>query len=120
MAELVIPKNSLHQSVKFQEISDKVLARLKTIPEIDSQKHSLELVEFICNLIEALVKKKHKLNKENLLLYTLKRATDLNEDDIALIKEAIQYLHENKLIKKISNFSYIGSYIKKAIKSRIL
>ena len=116
--ELVPLKNSLKQSIKFQTISDKILTTLKTIPDIDGKKLSIELIEYMCNLIEHLVKKHYKLDKANLLLFTLNRASTLSEAEMIAVKETIQYLHDNKLIKKVPLLSHILQYSKTFFKSK--
>ena len=116
---LVPLKNSLKQSAKFQTISDKIVENLKVIPELDSHKHSVELVQYVCNLIELYVKGKYKINKENLLIFTLNRLISLNEEDTLFIKQTIQYLLDNKLVKKATvlkkGFEFAKGFVKKRI-----
>ena len=109
---LVPLKNSLQQSSKFQQISDLILCRVKDIPNLIEHKTNNELIVFVCNLIENLVKKKYNLNKLELLIYTLKRAVDINADEEQIVKSAVEFLHVNKLIKKISSLTQINQYIK--------
>lgn len=115
---LVPLKNSLKQSVKFQSISDAIVERLKQVPDLEAQKLSLELISFICNLIEYYSKHKYKINKENLLLFTLKRVVSLSEEEERVIKDAITYLHTNKLIKSVSKLTYLLEYSKNALKKK--
>ena len=42
MSELIVVKNSLKQQCKFQEISNKILERLKKIPDIDRRIEGLK------------------------------------------------------------------------------
>lgn len=114
---LVPLKNSLKQSVKFQQISDVIVEKLKLI-NIDGNKHSIELINFIANLIEYLVKHKYKINKENLLIFSLKRVVELSSEDEDIIRNTIQYLHDNKLILKVSKIKYILEYSKNLIKKQ--
>lgn len=116
---LVPLRHSLKQSVKFQQISDIILERLKVVPDIEGQKLSLELVSFVCNLIEYYAKHKYKINKESLLLFTLKRIVSLSEEEEKLIKDGISYLHTNKLIKSVSKLGYLLEYGKTALKKRL-
>lgn len=117
--QLVPLRNSLKQSVKFQQISDIILERLKVVPDIEAQKLSLELISFICNLIEYFAKHKYKINKESLLLFTLKRVVSLTDEEEKVIKDGILYLHSNKLIKGISKLGYLLEYGKTALKKRL-
>ena len=116
--QLIPLKNSLKQSAKFQQISDLILERLKVVPDIETQKLSLELISFICNLIEYYAKHKYKINKEGLFLFTIKRVVGLSEEEEKLIKDGIAYLHTNKLIKSVSKLKYLLEYSKTALKKR--
>lgn len=117
--QLIPLKNSLKSSVKFSKISDVILERIKDIPDIEAQKLSLELISFVCNLIEYHTKHKYKLNKENLLLFTLKRVVSLSPEEESVIKNCIEYLHTNKLIKSVTKVSYVSQYLKNALKKRL-
>jgi len=126
MAQPVIPitqaliplKHSLKQQSKFQKISDEILLNLKEIPELDVK--SVELIEHICNLIEHYVKKKYKLDKENLLVYTIKRAiTDVTDEDIEFVKKTVQYLLDNARITKVKMSQYVSLYAKKFLRSKL-
>lgn len=111
--ELIPIKNSLKQSVKFQQISDLILEKIKVIPNILDHKTNIELINLICNIIEYFCKKKYKIDKANLLLYTLKRVIPtLTSDEEEVIKNTIEYLHDNKLILSISTFKYSMTYLK--------
>ena len=113
LKQLIPLKNSLQQSSKFQEISDKILSRVKDIPNLSEHRTNNELIALVCNLIENLVKKKYNLNKLELLLFTFKRALpDLTIEEEQIIKSAVEFLHVNKLIKKISTTLQINQYIK--------
>jgi hypothetical protein len=117
--QLIPLKNSLKQSAKFQQISDIILERLKVVPDLETQKLSLELISFICNLIEYYAKHKYKINKEGLFLFTIKRVVSLSEEEEKLIKDGISYLHTNKLIKSVSKLSYISHYLKNKLKKQL-
>lgn len=116
---LIPLKHSLKQNVKFHTVSDKIIEHLKLIPDLETQKISIELINYICNLIEYLVKHKYKINKENLFIFTLKRVVELSDQDEEIIKATIKYLHENKLIKIVSKLSYILEYSKNVIKKQL-
>ena len=113
LKQLVPLKNSLQQSSKFQQISDLILCRIKDVPNVEEHKTNNELIVFMCNLIENLVKKKYNLNKLELLVFTLKRAVELSPEDESIVKNAVEFLHANKLINKIATSSQLKQYIKK-------
>jgi len=111
--QLIPIKNDLKQSVKFQQISDRILKKIEVIPNLNEFKTSIELINLMCNIIEYLCKKKYKIDKANLLVFTLKRVIpNISEDDIENIKKTIQYLHDNNLIISISTLKYSLAYLK--------
>lgn len=117
---LVPLKHSLKTTVKFNQISDIIVDKLKLIGDIDGQsKLSIELINFITNLIEYMVKHKYKINKENLLIFSLKRVVSLSEEEEEIIKNTIKYLHDNKLIVKVSKLKYLLEYSKNIIKKQL-
>lgn len=111
--KLVPLKNSLKQTYKFEEISNKLLQYIQQIPNLLQEKNNIELVNLMANVIEYLCKKKYKLNKENLLVFTLKKALqdNLTEEDEQNIKKHIEYLHSNNLIKSVSKLSFVKGLI---------
>ena len=119
VTQALIPlKNSLKQQSKFQRISDEIIENLKQIPELDVK--SVELIQHICNIIEHLVRKHYKLDKENLLVYTIKRAIpDVTDEDIEFVKKTVQYLLDNSLISKVKLTKYVSLYTKKFFRSKL-
>jgi hypothetical protein len=105
---LVPLKHSLKQSFKFQDISSKLLCRLKDIPNVGECKLDVELIKFVCSNIEILCKKKYKIDKLELLLFTMKKLVDLTAEDEQHIKSVVEFLHTNKLIKLPSNLVVLG------------
>lgn len=117
--KMVPLKHSLKTSVKFQSISNEIVEKLKLIGDIDgNSKLSIELINFICNIIEYLVKHKYRINKENLLIFSLKRVVELTSEEEEIIKNTIKYLHDNKLILKVTKLKYLLEYSKNLIKSK--
>ena len=120
MEKFVPLKNSLKQANKFQVVSDKILLNLKAIPNIEDHKLSVELIEYVCNLIEFYIKKKYKIDKENLLIFTLKRVLALSDAEIEVIKQHVHYLIDNKLIKAVTSVQKGLEYAKTFFKSKIV
>ena len=112
--KLIPLKFLLKEQNKFLTISQKVMKKLDNIVNIDDLKHNPELINFICNLIEYYVKKKYNINKENMLIYICNKAfKSMSDEDTEKIKDIVKYLHNNKLIVKISNSQYLKEYLKK-------
>jgi hypothetical protein len=71
---------------------------LQLLPNIEELKTHSELIKYVCDVIEKMVKPKHKIDKLKLLLFTLKRLVNLTPDEEELITSTVQFLHDNKLI----------------------
>ena len=118
VSALIPVKNSLKQQQKFQTISDTIITHIKQLPEPDFK--NVELIQYICDLIEFLVRKRYKLDKECLMIFTMKRIfPDISDEDVSFIKQTVQYLIDNKLIKVVKTSEFIGMYAKKFIRSKL-
>jgi hemoglobin-like flavoprotein len=114
LLKLVPLRNSLKQLSKFEQIANQIVEYIKQIPNLSNEKNNLELIALVCNCIEFLCKKKYKINKENLLIYALKKALgeEFSQEDEVLVKKHIEYLHSNKLIKTVSKITITGEFLK--------
>jgi len=119
VSALIPVKNSLKQQQKFQTISDTIIAHIKQLPEPDLK--NVELIKYICDLIEFFVKRKYKIDKESLMIYTIKKLfPEITDEDVSFVKQTVQYLIDNKLIKIVKTSQYIGLYAKNFIRSKII
>lgn len=114
LLKLVPLRNSLKQLSKFEQIANQIVDYIKQIPNLSNEKNNIELINLICNCVEYLCKKKYKINKENLLIYSLKKALndDLSPEDEVLIKKNIEYLHSSGLIKTVSKLALTSDFLK--------
>jgi len=111
--KLIPLKNTLLQSNKFKTISDQILCYMTEIPDLEEHSTSNELILLIMNLIEYLVKKKLNINKKDLLLQTMSRAIPtLSDADKIIISNAIEFIHANKLITKITRIDSVKNFLK--------
>jgi len=117
ISHMVPLKHSLMQSAVFKEISDNMLVYIKQVPNLDEHKLNNELILLLCNLIENLCKKKHKIDKLNLLITTMKRVIPLSESDEQVIKQAVEFLHSNKTIREVAKSKYAKFFLAKFIGS---
>lgn len=113
ISHMIPLKHSLMQSAVFKEISDNMLVYIKQVPNLEEHKLNNELILLLCNLIENLCKKKHKIDKLNLLITTMKRVIPLTESDEQVIKQAVEFLHSNKTIKAVAKSKYTKFFLKK-------
>jgi len=100
---LVPIQNSLAVDVKRIEIKNKIITRIGELGlVISNYRNSTEFLLLILNLIEHLVVKKDKINKKELAIEVLNEVFGLNELERNNINSNIDFLHQNKNIKKVS------------------
>lgn len=106
MTDLIIkPKNSLLRDKRFGDIKDIILKRLQEFQNIDKYKFNNEFLSLACTLIEHLVLKEDKINKKELLLEVYDVLfPELNIEDKQQISSNVEFLLDNKQIKKVSNY----------------
>jgi DNA phosphorothioation-dependent restriction protein DptG len=113
-------KNSLKNKKAVDDIVNIIINKIKTDLSVDGNlKNSMELLHLVVTLIENLIDNqnksdKKKVNKLNVLhdIYN-KLFGNLSQQDLNIINQNIEYLLDNKLIKKYSflkriykNFKY--------------
>lgn len=113
-------KNSLKNKKAVDDIVNIIINKIKADLNVDvNMKNSMELLHLVVTLIENLIDNKNKsekkkVNKLNVLhdIYN-KLFGSLTQQDLALINQNIEYLLDNKLIKRYSflkriykNFKY--------------
>lgn len=100
----IIPiKNTLFTDFRFNEVKTAIVNRLTELGMIELKyKLDNEFLTLLVNMIEHLVLKKDKINKKELALGIMRDFFSANEDDLAIISKNIEYLHSNKVIKKLS------------------
>lgn len=103
-APYVVPKNSLDKVVKRNDIITKIIKRVQDLPEYRNFKDDLEVLLFVCQLVEHLVvnkKESDKIDKKEIVLEVYEKCfgNAINKD---VIGKNIQFLFDNKRIKKMS------------------
>jgi hypothetical protein len=121
LLKLVPLRNSLKQLSKFEQIANQIVEYIKQIPNLSNEKNNIELITLICNCVEFLCKKKYKINKENLLIYALKKALndELSPEDEVLVKKTIEYLHSNGLIKTVTKLALTSDFLKSFFSAKL-
>jgi len=104
--ELVSINNDLALDVKRNEIKSKIIARINELGiTITTYRLNNEFLLLICNLVEHLVnKKKYKIDKKILVVEILNQLFTLNAVEKANVESNIEFLWNNKNIKKVSAF----------------
>jgi hypothetical protein len=105
--DLVSINNSLAVDVKKAEIKKQIVDRLSQLGiNVATYKHSAEFTLLCCNLLEHLVdKKKFKsINKKELCIEILDSFFNFTPQEKLALESNIEFLHQNKNIKKVSAF----------------
>jgi len=104
--QIVQPKFTLSKLSNRDQILQQIVAEVKKISHLTFPT-SIELIEYICNLIENLVAKKDSINKETLMIDILKSVfPSITDEEIASAKLLVQYLLNSGAIKKIPVLKY--------------
>lgn len=104
------PKNGLNRTLHKAEIVEKIIKRVQALPDFRSYKDDLETLLFVCLLVEHLVinkKNKEKMDKKDIVLTAYEKIYGNNNVNKDLLSKNIEFLFENKRIKKVSISSMI-------------
>ena len=104
-APYVVPKNGLDRTIKKAEIINKIIKRVQDFPDFRNFKDDMETLLFVCMLVEHLVinkKNKEKIDKKELVIEVYEKCFGSNNVSKETISRNVQFLFDNKRIKKIS------------------
>jgi hypothetical protein len=100
---LITIKNGLFTDFRFNEVKLAIVKRLTELNMIHLKyKLDNEFLTLLTNMIEFLVAKKDKISKKALALEIMKDYFNATDEDLEIIGKNIEYLHNNKVIKKVS------------------
>ena len=120
----VQPKNALSRSIDKNNIVVKIVSRLQSLPNFRDYKDELENLLYVCVLIEHLVKpsknNRDKIDKKNLVLEVYEKAYGVSNINKDILSKNIDFLHENKRIKKVSMVSFICGSLSEWFNRKIL
>jgi len=123
MEILVKPKNKIRLLTKKNKIKALVLEKLQEIPEINKLKSGnyvdQELVIFICNSIENIIKKDYGIDKKLFVCEIINEIFNLTEIEKNVLHESIQFIFDNGLIRKIPTSKKTGKIIWNYIKRKV-
>ena len=122
------PANQLWKDAKIAKVRERILGRITDMPlEVRANKHSMELLSFICNMIEnSGIKNKEKNDKlkidKKLVLITIYKTLygTLTADDIEILSKNIEFLHDNNHIIQYSWRTLATSCIVDWFKRKVL
>ena len=100
---LIPIKNQLFSDYRLNEVKALILKRLTELNMID-QKYKLdtEFLTLLVNMVEHFVVKKDKIDKKALVVRIMREFFGATDEDVELISRNVEYLHANKVIRKLS------------------
>ena len=113
----IVPKHALFDDIKKNVIIQKIITEIQTnIPEYSKYRIDLELITFIVNHVENMIsKKKQGVLKKEIVLTVFQKLFNLSPPEIKLLSDSIDFLANNKRIKKLGIYKKhlkpIGKYI---------
>ena len=119
MEALVPLKNGLYTDFRADHVKKTIYARLQELNMVN-EKYKLdnEFLTFLANLIELLVEKKDKIDKKQLALTIFREYFGASEEEADLIGRNLEYLHNNKVIKKVSWYKMFKAGVKEYFKKK--
>jgi hypothetical protein len=119
ISDLFPLKKKLLDHVKFNKAVQKLSGYLLQIPDVQRLRIDFNLVHRIANIIENLAFKSKSVDKKALLISAFQIVFKLNSAEIAIISDFIEYVHSNKLIKKLTTSQFVYRKSKKILVSLI-
>ena len=105
-------KGIVKSHVELKNLEQQIFDRLIHIPQIDSLKSSIQLVELVCMCVENSVAKnnskkgKDAIDKKALVIAILDKLFTLTLLEKEIISRHIEYLCDSRVIKRRSFFLY--------------
>jgi hypothetical protein len=115
--EIILPNIKFRNTLKKHNISfsviDQITEKIKKIPQYESIRIELELVKCVCNIIENCIKKGNnkKIDKKDLVINCLSSVYNYNDQEKLLVGSLIDFLFNNKQIKKSSTYKLVKNYL---------
>lgn len=116
--ELVQLKNSFNSHVVKNSVQSTIVDKLRNIENIDKMKGNIEVILYVCNVVEQSIKKKDKVSKKELVLNVLTIVFSLSNEEILQTGNVIEFLFENNKIKIVSVFKKVGNCFYNFVKSK--
>jgi len=114
-------KNSTKDLVKKSKLKQSIIDEIQQLPEFDKDfKYDVELIQSILQIIEYKFYKKYdEFQKKQIAIDILTQLFQLSKDEISIIQKSINYIYENKIIKKTSNTYKVFNVLKKFVLKKL-
>lgn len=121
LTEIIPAKNHLFKSLRVNEIKEAVIKRIQSFPNYQQYKNDVEFLLLVCNMLEHLVNKGEKINKKETLVEIYKQTfASLSVDEQKAIEQNVEFLWNNKKIKKVSYYKLFKTAIWEWVKKKFL
>lgn len=122
------PQNGLWKDAKIAKVHARILGRITDLPhEIRENRHNMELVSLICNMIENSgihnedKTEKLKIDKKLVLIQIYKSLYgNLSPQDVETLQKNVEFLHDNHHIIKYSTIKLCAYGVIDWIKRKVL
>jgi hypothetical protein len=105
--DLVSLKNSLIKDQRIADINIVVKDKLQSLPNSVSYKNNSEFILYVCKLVENIIVKSDNINKKDLVLSVLRACLALNDAEVKVAGDIIEFLHSNGMIQKIKQLKKV-------------
>ena len=122
--QLTIPdfkfRNNLEKHNLVFGLIQQVSAHIKEIPNFDKLRVELELIKLVCRIVENIVKRGNpkKVDKKQLVIDALSNVFNLTPGEKTIVESLIDFLWNNKLIKRSSYTKLVKNYVLSYIKTK--
>jgi len=100
-------KNSISRKLKRENIKKSIIEKLNEIPNLQNLRMDTELILYICRCIECSVVKSDKIVKKDLFIEILQSIFNLGRDELLIVENQLEFLHENNKITKSKMINYV-------------
>jgi len=105
-------KNSTKQYFKKARLREAIIQEIQQLPDFNRDlKFDNEIIEAVLQIINEKFYKRSHEERKDIAINILKDLFTLTPDEINIITKTIDYMYENKIIKKHSVIISIGSSI---------
>ena len=127
--DLVKPSLDIKDNIKAKKVLDDIKEKLKDVQDLDKYKNDINFLSLVCNLIENSISNRTVLNckkkrtvdkKESVSQIMTMLFSDDSEEYKKEIESNIEYLHHNKLIKKVSMGLVTAYYVANWVQRKLL
>jgi hypothetical protein len=116
-------KNNLSKHNIVYSLIEQISEKIKLIPQHEKLRTEIELVKTCCNIVENLVQRKNKkqkqpINKKQLVVDALSIVFNYSEPEKELVFSLIDYLFNNDQIKRFSYYKLSKQFLSSIIQTK--